>query len=173
RGGVRRRRIDLEPVADDPRVDQQPALVGRAEARDATRVEPCERAAVGRALVKYRGPGQPRLGAFEDQHLEQVAIVARGVPPLLVVVLDHERVAGARPGTALLLFRHGQPLMSALASPTSWSANAATTSSAETQARPSRSGLSRRPENDSASAATKPPANPPACAQLFTAVMKK
>src|SRR5262249_57313031 len=71
-------------------------------------------------------------------------------------------------GVAGLPERPDQPRTITPASCTSCSVNAATTSSAEIQASAKSSGLSRRPANDTASAVTKPPANPPAWAQLLT-----
>ena len=50
------------------------------------RVEPVERAPVARALPQDRGPGESRLGALEDQQLEQVALVPDRDAPLQVVV---------------------------------------------------------------------------------------
>ena len=48
---------------------------------------------------EHRGPGQARLGALEDQELEQDALVVLGYAPFLVVVGDVDRII-ATPRTA-------------------------------------------------------------------------
>src|SRR5205807_9397528 len=44
-------------------------------------------------------PRQAGLGAFEEQHLEQLAVVVDGHSPLPVVIVEIQRIA-ARPGAA-------------------------------------------------------------------------
>ena len=61
-----------------------------------------EGAAVAGALVQDRGPGQPRLRALQDQHLEQPAVIVHRASPLLVVVAQVERIVERRPATASL-----------------------------------------------------------------------
>ena len=73
--GVVDRRLDLEPVADDARVAEQPLDVGRPEARDRAGVEACERAAVALALPQDRRPGEARLRAFSVSISNRCAVV--------------------------------------------------------------------------------------------------
>ena len=80
------RRGDLRPVADDARVGEEPRDVRVAERRDGGDVEPRERLPVALALAQDRRPRQAGLGALEDEQLEQVALVADGDAPLLVVI---------------------------------------------------------------------------------------
>ena len=67
------------------------------EPRDPLRVEAGEGAPVALALVQDRRPRQPGLRALEHEHLEEVARVARGDAPLLVVVGDVELVRPPEP----------------------------------------------------------------------------
>ncbi len=101
--------VDLGPVAHDAGIGQQSFPFPVAEARDGVRIEVCERAPVGVALAQDRQPGQPRLRSLEDQHLEQVALVARGHAPLVVVVGDVGGVAET-PFTADARVGHGRPV---------------------------------------------------------------
>src|SRR5690606_28029589 len=50
------------------------------------------------AFAQHRDPGQAGLRTFENQHLEQHALVVTRSPPLLVMVVDVERIVAA-PGT--------------------------------------------------------------------------
>ena len=60
--------------------------------RNPLRVEAVVGAAVALALAKDEPPVEARLRAFEEQHLEDVAVVVRGDAPLAIVVVDIERV---------------------------------------------------------------------------------
>jgi len=50
------RRLDLEPVADNARIAEQPIDIGRLEGSDAIDVEFSECSAKGRPLSEYRQP---------------------------------------------------------------------------------------------------------------------
>src|SRR5579885_2722510 len=80
------RRIDLEPVADDAGVAQQPLHIARAEFRHRIDVELAVGAPERRALVEDREPREARLVDFQNQALEQHAVVPRGKAVLGVVV---------------------------------------------------------------------------------------
>ena len=84
------RRLDLQPVADDPGIGEQALDVLRAEARDDRRIEARERAPIALALVEDRRPRESCLRALEREHLEQMDVVVRRDSPLLVVVGDHQ-----------------------------------------------------------------------------------
>ena len=71
-----------------------------AVAGDDRRIEIGKRAPIVLALPQDGDPRQPRLRAFEDQELEQFAVVVAGHAPFLVVVFDIERVVSA-PGAAI------------------------------------------------------------------------
>src|SRR5579864_110921 len=92
--------LDLQPVADDAGVAEQPPDVAGAEARYLCRVEPGKGAAVVFALLQDREPGETSLGAFQGQELEQPPVVMNRDAPLAVVVTDVQIVAQA-PWTAL------------------------------------------------------------------------
>ena len=69
------------------------------EPRDFGRIEVSEHSAVGVALLQDGGPAKSCLGAFEDEEFEKGVVVVDGDAPLVVVVVDHERV-GAGPGAS-------------------------------------------------------------------------
>ena len=59
-----------------PGIGEQPLDVVGAEARDGLHVEPGEGTPVALALAQDRRPREAGLSAFEDQHLEEMAVVA-------------------------------------------------------------------------------------------------
>src|SRR5712692_9223229 len=97
--GIADRRFDLEAVAHDSGIGHQSLHVACAEARDLCGVEPGESPAVIVALVEDRRPGKSRLGAFEDQELEQPPVVVHRHAPFLVVIAQVWLAAQA-PGAA-------------------------------------------------------------------------
>jgi hypothetical protein len=84
--GVRNRRLDLAPVADNPRVTEEPLDVGLTEGRDSIDLEACERRPESLALAQDRQSGEPGLEALEAEPLVDAALVAHRPAPLLVVV---------------------------------------------------------------------------------------
>src|SRR6267378_1755913 len=93
-------RIDLRPVAHDPGVRQEPPFVSHVVTGYSFRVEAMQCPAVVLSLREDGVPRKPGLRAFQDEELEQLAVVPHRHAPLLVVVGDGERVA--RPGAAAL-----------------------------------------------------------------------
>jgi len=93
---------DLQPVAHNPSVAQKRPHFTLVVARDLRRIEPIERPPVILALVENRLPAQTRLRTFEDQELEEHAVAVHRLAPLVIVVLDHQRLL--RPMAAALLF---------------------------------------------------------------------
>ena len=77
---------DLQAIAHDPGVGEQPADLARVVAGDAAGVEAVEGGAVRAPLVEDGFPGQPGLRALEDEHLEQAPVVTEGDAPLRVVI---------------------------------------------------------------------------------------
>src|SRR5215472_16784243 len=70
-------RLDLEPVADNAGVAEQPADVARAEARDLVDVVGREGAGERSALLQHREPRQAGLVDLEREALEQHRVVTR------------------------------------------------------------------------------------------------
>src|ERR1700740_3263649 len=68
--------------------------------RNSLSIKAVKRAPVIRALREDGVPRQPGLRAFQDEELEELAVVPDRHAPLLVVVGDGERMA--RPGAAAL-----------------------------------------------------------------------
>src|SRR5882762_4590553 len=93
-------RIDLRTIADDPSVRQEPPFVFCVITSYSFRVEAMQRPAVVLALGEDRVPRKPGLRTFQDEELEELAVVPDRHAPLLVVVGDGERIA--RPGAAAL-----------------------------------------------------------------------
>jgi len=98
--------VDLGAVAHDAGVAQQPPHVARVEARDLPGIEAGERAPVRRAFFQDRDPRQPRLRAFQQEELEEPAVLTDGDAPLAVVIDDVERIAGPE-AAGRLGARHG------------------------------------------------------------------
>ena len=69
------------------------ATLRRVEGRDPRRIESGERRPVAIALVEYRRPRKAGLRAFEDEKLEEHAIVVNGHSPLVIVVRGVGRAA--------------------------------------------------------------------------------
>src|SRR5207237_2356555 len=81
---------DLQPVAHDPRIAEQPLDIRLPIARYCFEVESAKRPAVILALVENRAPAEPGLGAFKDEQLEERKVVVARDAPLLVVVAHHQ-----------------------------------------------------------------------------------
>src|SRR5579872_1510173 len=86
---------DLGAVAHDSGLAHQPGDLRCLEARHARRIEPGECFAVVLALAQDRDPREPGLSAFEDQELEQTAIVVNGSSPFAIVIGAVQRIAFA------------------------------------------------------------------------------
>src|SRR5262249_22352272 len=96
------RSADLPLVADDARIGQEPAHGPLPEGGDPARHEPRERTPVAGALPEDGQPREAGLGAFEDEHLEEPALVVDGDAPLPVVVGQVKGI-GADPAAAASL----------------------------------------------------------------------
>jgi 4-amino-4-deoxy-L-arabinose transferase-like glycosyltransferase len=89
---------DLQPIANDPRVHQQPRDVSIAELRHSRGLEVLECFPIGLALAQNRVPTQPGLRPFERDELEPSPIVMHRHAPLLIVVANRRLIT--RPGTS-------------------------------------------------------------------------
>src|SRR3546814_1646429 len=87
----------LQPVADDAWIEHQLFELRIGKARDLLCIEIGERLAITVALVEDCQPRQPSLRAFEDQELEQHAVVVLRFSPFFVVIADICR-CGQAPG---------------------------------------------------------------------------
>src|SRR5207249_1968464 len=90
--GVGDRRFDLQAVADDTIVGEQPGHLSRVVARDLPRIEPVEGLAVVVALFEDRQPREAGLRSLENEELEEPAIFVERRPPFAIVVGDVERM---------------------------------------------------------------------------------
>ena len=91
--GIFDHRGNLEAVADDSRIPEQPHPVLLVEAGDDLRIEAAERLVEGRPLLQHRQPGKARLVDLQRQALEKHGIIA-GRKAVFPVVI------GAVPGMA-------------------------------------------------------------------------
>ena len=89
RARVRDRAGHLEPISDDPGIEQELVELRRCEPRDLRGIEVGERATIAVTLVEDRRPRQACLRSFEDQELEMLAIIVDRHAPLGVVVRPH------------------------------------------------------------------------------------
>jgi hypothetical protein len=78
--------LDLPAMAHDARITQQALHVALRHALDPARIEAGESPPVSRALAEDGRPAEPRLGAFQDEQLEEPAVVVQGHAPLAVVI---------------------------------------------------------------------------------------
>jgi hypothetical protein len=106
RPGIGNRGLELEPIAHHARVAHERPQFARAEAGDLRGVESREPAAVVLALLQYRVPGKARLRAFQDQELEQPAVIVQRNAPFPVVISDLQLVDFAPRAAALRVLRH-------------------------------------------------------------------
>ena len=96
---VPNRGVDLQSVADDASVSEKFCDSPLIVFRDLARIEVVERDPIIVALAQNRFPTQPGLRAFEDQKLEERAIVMNAIAPLAIVIGD--RQFSTRPMTAV------------------------------------------------------------------------
>src|SRR5882762_899579 len=86
--------------AYDAKDREQPLAILGVICRNSFSIKPVKCAPVIRALGEDGVPRKPGLRAFQDEELEELAVVADRHAPLLVVVGDGERIA--RPGASSL-----------------------------------------------------------------------
>jgi hypothetical protein len=92
---------DLGPVAHQALVLHQLGLPGGRVAGDLDRIETVIGLAIVLALAQHGDPGEACLAAFQNQKLEQGAIVAQFDAPFAIVIVDIERIV-AQPAAARL-----------------------------------------------------------------------
>lgn len=79
---------DLQPVADDAFVVEEPVIVGLVECGHFICVEVGKSFFIVVAATKDSDPAQPRLRRFEDQEFEEFFFIVGFFSPFFVVVLD-------------------------------------------------------------------------------------
>src|SRR5262249_34930620 len=85
----------------DTGILHETSLPGRIEPRDLVRVEARERKPIAIPFSQNGVPTEARLRALQDQHLEQMPIIARRHSPFSVVVVGLQLVAGRPPAPDL------------------------------------------------------------------------
>src|SRR4029079_4160044 len=100
------RTVDLETIANNPWILEQPLNLGWREARHPRRIEIGECSPVVLALLEDRLPAQARLRTFEREELEERAVVVNRHPPLVIVVHDADwRSSPGAANTRIHVFR--------------------------------------------------------------------
>ena len=88
------RRVDLQPVADDARVTEQPSPLAPAVGRDARHVEAVVGVDEGGTLLEDGQPGEPGLIDLEHEPFEELPVVADREAVLAVVIRAVDRMPG-------------------------------------------------------------------------------
>src|SRR5204862_2824598 len=91
------RRRNLQSVAHDPGVAEQPFHIARAVTRDLLRTKTVERFAIVLPFLENRRPAEPGLRALEDEKFKQLSIVVNRHAPFLIMIADVW--FSSRPGT--------------------------------------------------------------------------
>lgn len=81
---------DLQAVAHDSGVAEQPPHFARAVTSDLLGAKAIERLAIIFALLENGIPAQSGLGAFENEELEEDAVIVHRHAPFLIVIGDGE-----------------------------------------------------------------------------------
>src|SRR6267143_2560133 len=92
---------NLDAVANDSAVGQEPLQVPPLVTGNLSRVEAFERGTIMFTLPQDSHPREPGLRALEDQELEQPSIVVLRDSPFSVMVLHHERIGRGPPASHL------------------------------------------------------------------------
>lgn len=87
----------FEPVANNARIGHQASVVLGGKPGYGCGVKLSERLPVPVSTPQNGSPTESGLGTFQDEELEQYAIVANGDAPFAVVVLGIEGVIGGNP----------------------------------------------------------------------------
>ncbi len=74
--GITPRGVELETIADDPRIEHQFVDFGVAHLRDTLHIEAEQHLAIPLALAQHSDPRQPGLEPFEQKQLEQTLRIA-------------------------------------------------------------------------------------------------
>src|SRR6185312_14984425 len=90
--------FDLQPIADNSRIRQQPGDRLLVKASDLCGIELRECSPVSIPFLEDGVPTEAGLGAFQNKELEKPVVVVNRHAPLVIVVADRELVAG--PGAA-------------------------------------------------------------------------
>ena len=102
---VQRNGFEFASVAHQAGIPHEGVDFLGVEAGEFTDVKASERLPVVVTFLQHGDPGEPSLGAFEDELFEEPAIVTHGHAPFFVVIRDVERVISA-PEAAWLRLGH-------------------------------------------------------------------
>src|SRR5262249_34427545 len=103
---VGNRGIDLQAIADDALVVEQPGDFTFAVLCDFARVKPVIGGAIMFALTENRVPAEAGLGALENQKLEQPIVIVKRDTPLAIMVGDLKVIIGPETPSGGLHAKH-------------------------------------------------------------------
>lgn len=87
--------IYLTAIANDPGVLKQGIQLPVFVARNFIRVETVEKFSIALPLSQDRDPGEASLCPLEKQKLEELAFIAHGYSPFVIMIVDVERITAA------------------------------------------------------------------------------
>jgi hypothetical protein len=94
---------NLQSVAHDPGIAEQPFHIARAVMRDLLRAKTVERFAIVLSFLENRRPAEPGLRALEDQKFKQLSIIVNRHAPFSIMIGDVW--FSSRPGTTRHIVR--------------------------------------------------------------------
>src|SRR5437660_762953 len=97
--GVLHRGLYLQSIPHDARISQQLFNLAGVVAHHLLNIKIVERATIILAFFQNRNPAQSSLRAFQDQKLEQQAVIMYRNAPFLIMIGDVEITV--RPGTTV------------------------------------------------------------------------
>jgi hypothetical protein len=83
---------NLEAIAYDPRVKEDLLQLLVAVTGDLVDIEIVEQVTIALSLAQYGNPGKARLSSLQDEELEKGLVVPDRYTPLLIVVLNVQRI---------------------------------------------------------------------------------
>src|SRR5262249_1894175 len=92
--------FDLQAVANDSSIQHESPDPSPRESRHLLGIEPVKSPTVTLSLLQHDRPTQSRLRGFEHKKLEMLDVIVDRYSPFPIVILHHQRVIGAYPGTA-------------------------------------------------------------------------
>jgi len=100
RSRVANGRFNFQSVSNDVRVLEQFGDVFVRISRYLRRIKIIKCSAISLAFVEDYKPVEAGLGSLQDEKLKMFAIIARRNAPLMVVITNHQGLAGDGPGTS-------------------------------------------------------------------------
>src|SRR5260370_15904650 len=94
------RRFNFHPVSNDHRIQCELPNSSLGISRHLFRIELAEGATITLPLFEHNRPTESRLRSLEHEKLKVFAVIVDGHTPFAVVILEHQRIVHADPGTS-------------------------------------------------------------------------